>query len=148
MNSEADFIHFEATLPQWSGGQALLVIEKEAGAACPLGRFARQLHRERRLRDAALSADLFGEPAWDILLDLFASELEGRTVRVSSACIAAAVPASTALRYLNEMERRGLLIRSPSPGDKRGQHIRLSDQTLRDMRDLLTRLQAARLNDR
>ena len=130
------------------GGQAVLVIEMEPGAACALGRFARQLHRERRLRDSILSPDLFGEAAWDILLDLFASALEGRTVRVSSACIAAAVPASTALRYLNEMERRGLLIRSPSPGDKRGQHIRLSDQTQRDMRDLLTRLQAARLNER
>lgn len=120
------------------------MIERELDAGCALGRFARQLHRERRIRDAFLSRELFGEAAWDILLDLYASEAEGRTVRVSSACIAAAVPPSTALRYLNEMERVGLLVRSPSPGDKRGQHIRLSDSARENMRELLSRLRAAR----
>lgn len=119
--------------------------ELSAGRApSPLGAFARQLHRERRIRDAAFSPDLFGEAVWDILLDLFASEAEERKVRVSSACIAACVPASTALRYLSEMERRGLIVRSPSPDDRRGQYIALSDPCRAEMRRLLARFQSMR----
>ena len=121
-------------------------IEQEPSAGCALGRLARELYRERRLRDASLPSDLFGEAAWDILLDLFASAEEGRTVRVSGACIASAVPASTALRYLNEMEHTGLITRSPSPGDKRGQIVRLTESGQRDMRELLKRIRSARLD--
>jgi DNA-binding MarR family transcriptional regulator len=120
------------------------LIEQEPSAGCTLGRLARELYRERRLRDASLPSDLFGEAAWDMLLDLFASAEEGRTVRVSSACIAAAVPASTALRYLAEMERTGLITRSPSPGDKRGQIVRLTASSHRDMRELLKRIRSSR----
>ena len=120
--------------------------EEELSAGRALGAFARQLHRERRLRDASFPAELFGEAVWDIMLDLFASEAEDRKVRVSSACIAACVPASTALRYLSEMERRGLIVRSPSPDDRRGQYVALSEGCRAEMRDFLARLLSARLN--
>ena len=109
-----------------------------------LGSLARALHRERRLRDDILSEGLFGEPAWDILLDLFACEEEGRTVRVSSACIGAAVPASTALRYLSEMERRGLIERSRDEIDRRGQYVRLSKEAREHMVQLLERILGTR----
>ena len=105
-----------------------------------LGSLARALHRERRLRDDILSEGLFGEPAWDILLDLFACEEEGRTVRVNSACIGAAVPASTALRYLSELERRGLIERSRDEVDRRGQYVRLSKEAREHMVRLLERI--------
>jgi DNA-binding MarR family transcriptional regulator len=120
------------------------VADEELSEGRALGAFARQLHRERRIRDAAFPAELFGEAVWDILLDLFASGAEERKVRVSSACIAACVPASTALRYLSEMERRGLIVRSPSPDDKRGQYIALSEVCQAEMRELLARLQTLR----
>jgi DNA-binding MarR family transcriptional regulator len=42
------------------------------------------------------------------------------------------------------MERRGLIVRSPSPDDKRGQYIALSEACQAEMRELLTRLQALR----
>ncbi len=67
-----------------------------------LGMLAREIYKARRLRDAVLPR-LFGEPAWDILLDLFASEAEHIDVSVSSACLAAGVPATTAHRYLIEL---------------------------------------------
>ena len=105
-----------------------------------LGAFARLLHRERRTRDAYMSEGLFGEPAWDILLDLFASQAEGRMVPVSSACIAAAVPPSTALRYIAEMERRGLIKRAPSAQDRRSYHLTLTDEGRAHMEALLKRL--------
>ena len=109
-------------------------------AGSRLGILARRLHRERRLRDDFLSEGLFGEPAWDILLDLFACEAEGRTVRVNSACIGAAVPASTALRYLSELERRGLIERSRDEVDRRGQYVQLTKEAHQHMVRLLERM--------
>lgn len=58
----------------------------------------REIIKLRRLRDRFFQHDLFAEPAWDILLDLKAASLEGQQVSVSSRCIAAAVPPTTALR--------------------------------------------------
>ena len=42
---------------------------------------------------------LFADPAWDIMLDLFAARIEGKDITVSSAGIAACVPPTTALRW-------------------------------------------------
>ncbi|TPG48283.1 hypothetical protein [Sphingomonas glacialis] len=58
----------------------------------------RQAIRARRLRDQHFGGGLFEDPAWDMLLDLFAAELERAQVSVSSLCIAAAVAPTTALR--------------------------------------------------
>lgn len=73
----------------------------------------------RRLRDTLFPHDLFADPAWDILLDLFASELEGKHVSVSSACIASGVPSPTALRWLHRLEELGLIKREPDGADDR-----------------------------
>jgi hypothetical protein len=87
---------------------------------------------------------LFGEAAWDIILDLFASQTEGKAVRISSACIAASVPATTGLRYINEMEKRGLLTREAVPNDGRGQNIRLARAVVADLVTLLRRMREDR----
>ena len=39
--------------------------------------------------------ELFGEPAWDILLDLYIANVENKPVSVSSACIGSAAPPTT-----------------------------------------------------
>jgi DNA-binding MarR family transcriptional regulator len=90
------------------------------------GQFARQLIKERRKREQYFDAELFGEPAWDILLDLFAAEQEGRNVGVSSLCLAAAVPPTTALRWIKSMTTRGLLVRQADPKDGRRIFVALS----------------------
>lgn len=61
----------------------------------------------------------FADPAWDILLDLFAAQAEGRSVSVSSACIASGVASSTAVRWVTELERQDLVWRRPDPRDGR-----------------------------
>jgi len=85
----------------------------------------------RRRRDRRLFFDdhsLFGEPAWDLLLDLFIAGLERKLLPVTSACIGAAVPTTTALRWLTLLEQRGLVIREPDPSDARRAHVRLSSE--------------------
>lgn len=67
----------------------------------------RRAIRSRRLRDEFFMPGLFADPAWDMLLDLYAAELEDQPVSVSSLCIAAAVAPTTALRWIARMRRTG-----------------------------------------
>lgn len=87
----------------------------------------RQLIQMRRLRDRFFDAALFADPAWDMLLDLAASRLEERSVSVSSLCIAAAVPPTTALRWIRMMTEQQLLVRRADPADARRMFIDLAD---------------------
>ncbi|MBW8910415.1 MAG: winged helix DNA-binding protein, partial [Sphingomonas sp.] len=87
----------------------------------------REMIRSRRLRDDLFGAGLFADPAWDILLDLSAAKIEGRSVAVSSLCIAAAVPATTALRWIKQLTEAGLLRRVADPFDGRRIFIELTD---------------------
>jgi hypothetical protein len=98
----------------------------------------RGMIRQRRLRDRFLPSDLFGEAAWDMLLDLMAARIEGSQVAVSSLCIAAAVPPTTALRAIRGMTERGLFVRVADDHDKRRIFIELSGQTADAMRSYLS----------
>jgi DNA-binding MarR family transcriptional regulator len=90
-------------------------------------RLARSLIRQRRLRSDFLPATLFAEPAWDMLLDLYAACYEGKPVAVSSLCIAANVPSTTALRNIDAMTRAGCLERRRDPKDARRIFVTLSE---------------------
>ncbi|SFG06104.1 hypothetical protein SAMN05518801_106204 [Novosphingobium sp. CF614] len=88
---------------------------------------ARQTYDDRRRRTKIFqSEDLFGEPAWDILLDLFIAAKERRRVSVTSACIGSAVPSTTALRWITILEKQSLLVREADPGDARRVYVKLS----------------------
>jgi hypothetical protein len=89
----------------------------------------RAMIRARRLRERFLPAALFGEPAWDMLLDLFAARIERSKVAVSSLCIAAAVPPTTALRTIRTMTDEAMLVRVADPSDKRRVFIELAEAT-------------------
>ncbi|MFY7835645.1 MAG: MarR family transcriptional regulator [Novosphingobium sp.] len=97
---------------------------------------ARETYAIRRRRHKALPADLFGEPTWDILLDLYVAAREDRRVPTTSACIGAHVPPTTALRWLRILEARGLVEREDDGRDGRDGRrtfVRLSDQGLAAM---------------
>lgn len=100
---------------------------------------AESLYRERRRRDATIGGTngLFGEPSWDILLDLFIARGRARPVSVSSACIASSSPQSTALRYVGLLEGVGLIRRSKDPRDGRRQYLELTDLGLSEMKAYL-----------
>lgn len=88
---------------------------------------ARQTYEDRRRRSKIFRSEaLFGEPAWDILLDLFIATKERRRVSVTSACIGSAVPSTTALRWIAILEKQGLLVREADPSDARRVYVKLS----------------------
>jgi DNA-binding transcriptional ArsR family regulator len=88
---------------------------------------------ERRRRSTAFSPELFGEPAWDILLDLFVAKVGARKISVTSACIAADVPPTTALRWLTVLEGNGLICRQEDEFDQRRTWVTLSDEAFKKM---------------
>lgn len=105
--------------------------------------FAREAYNIRRRRARFLPMDLFGEPTWDILLDLYVATRENRPVPTTSACIGANVPPTTALRWLRILETRGLVDREEDGRDGRRTFVRLSDQGLAAMEDWIRAALAA-----
>jgi hypothetical protein len=97
----------------------------------------REIIKMRRLRDRFFPPDLFADPAWDILLDLKAAAQEGQHVSVSSLSIAAAVPPTTALRWISAMTESGMLLRRQDPADARRVFIELSPETSAKMDDYI-----------
>ena len=98
----------------------------------------REIIKLRRLRERFFQPDLFADPAWDILLDLKAAAQEGQRVSVSSLCIAAAVPPTTALRWISAMTESGMVLRRQDPADARRVFIELSPETSAKMDDYMT----------
>ena len=100
----------------------------------------RRIIRLRRDRDRHFPADLFADPAWDMLLDLVAARMENTDVAVSSLCLAAAVPTTTALRWVRSLSQAGVFVRRTDPTDARRAFIGLSDQAHEAMVAWLRRL--------
>ena len=109
-------------------------------AAFPDPRLVRQIIAGRQARARFFDSELFGDPAWDMLLDLTAAHGEGVRVSVSSLCIAAGVPATTALRWLTQMVESGIFERVPDPADKRRAFIALSEKAMKAMSDYFASL--------
>lgn len=94
-------------------------------------RLARETIRRRRKREEYFPSDLFADPGWDIMLDLYAAHYDSEAISVSSLCIAASVPRTTALRWIAMMTDDGWLVRWADPADRRRAYLKLSDQARR-----------------
>jgi DNA-binding MarR family transcriptional regulator len=117
-------------------------------ANCELVVLAKSLISERSLRTRCFTELEFGEPVWDILLDLYVSGYSSRRVSVTSACIAANVPATTALRYISILTVQGILIRVLDETDARRVFVILSETARQAMREYLRRLYEIRYASR
>ena len=113
------------------------------GAETVTAPFVRAIIKRRRTRERYFPAELFSDPAWDMLLDLTAAHLERRLVSVSSLCIAAAVPTTTALRWIRNLSEAGMFERNTDPDDARRTLISLSAATTDRMLDYLVAVRAA-----
>lgn len=87
----------------------------------------------RAARSRFFKASLFSDPAWDILLELFAAEQEGRRVSISAAGLTAGIPLTTALRWINALEREDLVERAADPTDARRTFLKLTENGRRSM---------------
>ena len=122
---------FEAPVQAWHAkGEDYTIDRAQAqGPRLPEGAVIRRMIRQRQARARFFEAELFSDPAWDILLDLSAAREERAQVSVTSLCIAAGVPATTALRWIGQMVDADLLVRVSDPHDRRRAYIALADNT-------------------
>jgi hypothetical protein len=97
----------------------------------------RTMLRLRRQRDYLFEGELFADPAWDMMLDLMAAKIERLKVAVSSLCIAAAVPPTTALRWIRTLTDLGIFVRVADPTDGRRVFIELSEAAATKIMDYL-----------
>jgi DNA-binding MarR family transcriptional regulator len=94
----------------------------------------------RELRTHFFDSNLFGEPAWDILLDLYQAGLTQVRLKVSSVAVGADLPATTVLRWLNALEAKGLIEREQDARDQRRIFVTLSPKGTATMEALFGEL--------
>ena len=86
---------------------------------------ARAIFAERNRRSRFFSKSIFGEPAWEMLVTLYI--MDGRRVTVGNLVNMIDAPQTTALRWMQYLERRQYVKRRPDPDDKRVVCIELLD---------------------
>lgn len=86
--------------------------------------------RARGQRDDAFGGDLFFDPAWSILLELYVHHRHRTAMSITSLCVAAKIPPSTGLRWIALLEKRGLVNRESDPFDRRKSYAILTDEAI------------------
>lgn len=95
--------------------------------------------RAREVREREFGENLFSDPAWNILLDVYINQRHGKRISISSLCMAAGAPMSTAVRWINLLVDRGLIARQPDQFDRRRFFIVLTEDGLARMERTLVR---------
>jgi DNA-binding MarR family transcriptional regulator len=97
----------------------------------------------RRRREQLFGAHMFSEPVWDMMLDLLVHHEQGRMVNVTSLCVASMASFSTALRWIQAMEKAGFVVREPDPHDRRQILVRPTPDFIARFRQFLEAWAAA-----
>lgn len=107
--------------------------------------YLRALVAARADRDAIFESGLFSDPAWDMLLDLAFAEATGRSISVTSLCLASGASTTTALRRIDDLQEAGLLVRVPDSTDRRRILVSLTPKG-REKMEMYVQRQAKRLS--
>lgn len=113
----------------------------------PPERYVSHIIRTRATRAKFFDPKLFADPAWDILLSMYQSELRQRRVTISSCCSAAKVPATSALRCIGRLCDEGLVLRTPDPLDARRTFLSLTRESSTAMHAFLRAFEELALED-
>lgn len=114
--------------------------ERHRLSTAQLVQVAESIVRTRRRREALLGGGLFADPAWDMLLDLYIAEMSGGPLSVSTLAAGAAVPATTALRWMGVLQQHQLIWREPDGKDGRRTIIRVAPRAVAAVEKMLTYL--------
>ncbi len=90
---------------------------------------ARRSVRRLFLRRQLIGADrLFGEPAWDMLVELFIAHCEAATVPTGALGIGSGLSSSSAQRLVQRLIDARLIVSAPDPEDRRRHFVSLSPE--------------------
>lgn len=87
---------------------------------------AARLLDERRARRDFLPEELFHEPAWDMLLALYLAHVDRRTLNVKTLVACAEAPVTTSQRWIDHLDRLGLVSRATDQLDRRRIEVSLT----------------------
>ena len=108
-----------------------------------LAAIAQSEFHNRRRRDSLIRYDLFAEPAWDMLLDLYIQHHRGQPVAVDRLCTAAGAASTTALRWLGLLIEKELVMWASAAEEDGVIRVALSQRGIGEMerylRDFLHR---------
>ena len=82
----------------------------------------------RDLRREWFDQNIFGEPAWEMLLTLYVIDGEQRRLSTRQVARLARLSLTTTLRWLDYLEEQDLVSRRPNPFDHRVVYTELSDK--------------------
>lgn len=85
-----------------------------------------RMYDARRTRDKMLDRELFGEPAWDMLLALYCLPTRGVQMSVTGLTYSAGVPQATGHRWQTILYKEGLIERLPQGSDRRRHALALT----------------------
>jgi CheY-like chemotaxis protein/DNA-binding MarR family transcriptional regulator len=121
--------------PAIAGAEVLSPVERRRATL-------RDFKAMRRSRRSLFPSELFSDPCWEMLLDLYDAQLAGAEVTVTSLGAASGVPLTTALRRMDELQQHNLIVRGDDAGDKRRTIIRLTESGLHAIDTFFDSLQA------
>jgi DNA-binding MarR family transcriptional regulator len=104
---------------------------------------ANQIRFWRDLRLKSFDRNMFGEPAWDILLTLYIIDGDQRRLSTRDVSRRANLPLTTALRWLDYLDEQELIERKSDRFDRRVLYIELSDKGRAAMDNYLTEMHEA-----
>lgn len=84
------------------------------------------LRKIRRVRSENLPSGLAVEASWEILLDLYVSELRSESTSLTALGGSVGMPMTSGLRRVHELESKGMVVRIPDEKDRRRAAVRLT----------------------
>jgi len=87
---------------------------------------ARHQFKARLLREAHFEGLPFHETGWEILLELYMAEAEGRKLNITAIGLDGHIPTATLVRWIAVLEQRQLVVRQPDMADRRRTWVSLT----------------------
>jgi DNA-binding MarR family transcriptional regulator len=100
----------------------------------------------RRARDEIFGSSLFAEPAWDVLLELYAAGLGGRRMSLRDIALAIKIPESTAARWVAALADHGLVSAHADPNQPIMPWLALTERGAAQMKQLADHWRSAFLS--
>lgn len=98
---------------------------------------------QRKLASDIVGQSLSANPVWDMLLELYAAEREGRLLYIWPLSVAGNIPISSAHRKIDLMVQKNMVVRTTDESDRRRVGIALSAGFSEKLEALFDRLAAA-----
>ena len=124
---EADEVETPTSASEMSNAVTAIAVKKAADL----------IEITKRRSRLVSAANLFADPAWFILLDLFVRQHSGLQTSVSSACHASFSPVTTALRHIAILTERKIIQRHYDPVDQRRVFLELTEDTSAEIHRIL-----------